>query len=49
MADKKRIIIVDDQDFFREGLMVLFDKSKSIEVVAEAKNGKETGCCNYGY
>jgi DNA-binding NarL/FixJ family response regulator len=41
MADKKRIIIVDDQDFFREGLMVLFNKSKTIEVVAEARNGKE--------
>jgi DNA-binding NarL/FixJ family response regulator len=41
MTDKKRIIIVDDQDFFREGLTVLFNKSESVEVVAEAGNGKE--------
>jgi DNA-binding NarL/FixJ family response regulator len=41
MTDKKRIIIVDDQDLFREGLIVLLKKSKFIEVIAEARNGKE--------
>jgi len=41
MITKKRIIIVDDHDMFREGLKVLLNNTKTIEVVADAANGKE--------
>jgi DNA-binding NarL/FixJ family response regulator len=41
MTSKKKVIIVDDHDLFREGLKVLLSNSNTIEVVADAGNGKE--------
>jgi DNA-binding NarL/FixJ family response regulator len=41
MSVKKKVIIVDDHDMFRAGVKVLLNNTKSIEVVAEARNGKE--------
>jgi DNA-binding NarL/FixJ family response regulator len=41
MTNKKRVIIVDDQDVLREGLRHILNGTDSIEVVAEAANGKE--------
>jgi len=41
MTNRKRIIVVDDHDLFREGLVVLLNRLKTVEVVAEARNGKE--------
>ncbi len=39
MADKLRIIIVDDHEFFRRGLVLVLSKLKYIEVVGEVANG----------
>lgn len=39
--DRKKVMIVDDHDMFRSGVKVLLNNTKSIEVVAEARNGKE--------
>jgi DNA-binding NarL/FixJ family response regulator len=36
-----KIIIVDDHSIFRQGLKLLLEKIKGIEVIAEASNGKE--------
>jgi two-component system response regulator NreC len=36
-----RVIIADDHQLFREGLVNLLSESKNIEIVAEAENGKE--------
>jgi DNA-binding NarL/FixJ family response regulator len=35
-----RIIIVDDHEFFRKGLVLVLNKLKFVEVVGEAVNGK---------
>ncbi|RLD55108.1 MAG: DNA-binding response regulator [Bacteroidetes bacterium] len=36
-----KVILVDDHKMFREGLSFLLSKSKNIEVIAEAENGKQ--------
>jgi DNA-binding NarL/FixJ family response regulator len=41
METKLKIIIVDDHDMFRAGVKVLLSKSNKLEVIAEARNGKE--------
>jgi DNA-binding NarL/FixJ family response regulator len=41
MTNKKKVIIVDDHDLIREGLIMLLNETKTIEVIAEARNGKE--------
>lgn len=41
MDNNKKIIIVDDHDMFREGVKVLLNNTRSIDVIAEARNGKE--------
>lgn len=41
MPGKKKIIVVDDHDLFREGIKALLSNSSTIEVVADAKNGEE--------
>jgi len=41
MNKKIKTILVDDHKMFREGLSFLLSKSKTIEVIAEAENGKE--------
>jgi DNA-binding NarL/FixJ family response regulator len=41
MVNKKRVIIVDDHDMFREGLKALLNNTKTIEVAATARSGKE--------
>jgi DNA-binding NarL/FixJ family response regulator len=41
MSTRKKVIIVDDHDMFRAGVKVLLNNTKTIEVVAEARNGKE--------
>ena len=38
---KKKVIIVEDHDMFREGIKVLLNNLNTIEVVAEACNGRE--------
>jgi DNA-binding NarL/FixJ family response regulator len=39
---KIRTLIADDQELFRRGLAVLFEKTTDVEVVGEAANGVET-------
>jgi DNA-binding NarL/FixJ family response regulator len=41
MNSKKKVIIVDDHDMFRAGVKVLLNNTKTIEVLAEARNGLE--------
>lgn len=41
MSEKKKVIIVDDHDMFRAGVKVLLNNTNTIEVVSEARNGKE--------
>ncbi len=41
MENKVRLIIVDDHEIFRKGLIMVVNKFKDVEVVAEASNGKE--------
>ena len=41
MEEKLRIIVVDDHEFFRKGLVLVLNKMKFVEVVAEATNGQE--------
>lgn len=41
MEQKLKVFIVDDHDMFREGVKVLLNNSKAIEIVGEARNGKE--------
>ena len=36
-----KVLIVDDHELFREGLVNLLSKSSNIEIVAQAKNGKD--------
>ena len=39
--EKLKVFIVDDHDMFREGVKVLLNKSKVIEIIGEAQNGQE--------
>ena len=41
MTDKLKIIVVDDHEFFRKGLVFALNKLKYVDVVAEATNGQE--------
>jgi DNA-binding NarL/FixJ family response regulator len=41
LGAKLRIIVVDDHEFFRKGLVLVLNKLKYVEVVGEAVNGKE--------
>lgn len=41
MKQKIRILLVDDQALFREGLRILLSSQADFEVVAEASNGEE--------
>lgn len=41
LEEKLKIIIVDDHEFFRKGLVFVLNKMKFAEVVAEATNGQE--------
>lgn len=41
MEEKLKIIVVDDHEFFRKGLVLVLNKMKFVEVVAEATNGQE--------
>ena len=41
MTDKLKIIVVDDHEFFRKGLVFALNKLKYIDVIAEATNGQE--------
>lgn len=41
MADKTRIIIVDDHPLFREGIKTIIARSGQFEIVAEAGTGRE--------
>ena len=41
MIKKIKIMIVDDQALFREGLKTLLSVNKDFDIVAEAQNGEE--------
>jgi DNA-binding NarL/FixJ family response regulator len=41
LEEKLKIIVVDDHEFFRKGLVLVLNKMKFVEVVAEAINGQE--------
>jgi DNA-binding NarL/FixJ family response regulator len=41
MEDKLKIFIVDDHEFFRNGLKMVINRLKYAKVVGEASNGKE--------
>jgi len=41
LEEKIKIIVVDDHEFFRKGLVFVLNKLKYVEVVAEATNGQE--------
>lgn len=41
MKGKIKVFIVDDHDMFREGVKVLLNNNNTIEIVGEARNGKE--------
>lgn len=41
MNDKIKIIIVDDHEIFRNGLKMILGRSKHIDIVGEAANGRE--------
>lgn len=36
-----KVIIVDDEEIFREGIKFILEQDKDIEVVGEAQNGIE--------
>jgi len=36
-----KVLVADDHELFREGLVNLLSKSSNIEIVAQAKNGKD--------
>jgi two-component system response regulator NreC len=38
--DKIKVIIADDHDIYRDGLLMLLSRDPNIEVIAEANNGK---------
>ena len=39
MAQKKRVLIIDDHPLFREGLKAILDKDGRFDIVGEAENG----------
>lgn len=39
MSDKIKIIIVDDHELFRQGMVMVIEKMENCEIVAEASNG----------
>lgn len=41
MANKIRVLLVDDHDMFRDGVKLLLSSGSEAEVVAEARNGQE--------
>ena len=41
MDNKLKIIVVDDHEFFRKGLVFVLNRLKYVEVIAEATNGQE--------
>jgi DNA-binding NarL/FixJ family response regulator len=41
MDKKIKIFIVDDHDMFRDGIKLLLSSNNQLEVIAEAKNGRE--------
>jgi NarL family two-component system response regulator LiaR len=41
MADRIRVLVVDDHKVVRKGLRIFFSVTEDIEVVAEARNGAE--------
>ena len=41
MDKKLKVYIVDDHDMFREGVKVLLNSSNNLEIIGEARNGKE--------
>jgi DNA-binding NarL/FixJ family response regulator/tRNA A-37 threonylcarbamoyl transferase component Bud32 len=45
MAEKKRVLIVDDEPINRLGLKLLLNQDAGLEVVAEASNGQEALEC----
>jgi YesN/AraC family two-component response regulator len=42
MVDRIQILIADDHRLFREGLHMILDREKEIEVVGEASDGRQT-------
>ena len=40
-SDPVRVLLVEDQDLFREGLRLLIDSHSQMKVVGEAKNRRE--------
>ena len=41
-SERARIVIADDHPLFRSALRTLLEESEEVEVIAEAKDGKET-------
>jgi len=41
LEEKLKIIVVDDHEFFRKGLVLVLNRLKYVEVIAEATNGQE--------
>jgi len=41
LEEKLKIIVVDDHEFFRKGLVFVLNKMKFVEVIGEATNGQE--------
>ncbi len=41
MDNKIKILVVDDHELFRKGVIMVLTKMEDVEVIGEAKNGKE--------
>lgn len=41
MEKKVKVFVVDDHDMFRDGIKVLLNNSSKLEIIGEARNGKE--------
>lgn len=41
MADKLKVIVVDDHEFFRKGLILVLSRLKYVDIVGEVTNGHE--------